>query len=517
MRPPLSFLPAQPSGIPVNPPGSQSLYASRLPVQCKLAVGSAQDPLEAEADAVAERITRTRAAAPPPAARPQSASFVAPRELPPIVPQVLRAPGQALEPATRSLMESRFQEDFSRVRIHSNQAAGESARAIHAHAYTLGNDIVFAPGKYNPSTGDGARLLAHELAHTLQQRPLSHPAVIRRDPDDKSKPPDDQSRAQRKPAPVNDISDNPMHEEREITAFDVTPGNKRPWNLNLLTKTIVNALRAEDRAYIRIEGVFPTIAGEDDPKENAYERAETVRRALIQWIGPGKFADDRFEVVFADGQIGDPQIRVNVAYHGVNVSNPALPELSISKPMPSPNASQKTSDDDSSDIQSAIGGQWTWHMNRPGKADATVQLQLTRGSGAAQELYQFQVDPSTGDMQFLAGAQLQKESEAKTVEILKGAIKGKVKASVFLDILGGITRAGGSASGSLTFQIQAGAQVTAVFGSLTVALQVAPSITYQAGQPIALDFNVSPQAGMTSLPNRNFPPFLGIPIIVGTF
>ena len=92
-----------------------------------------------------------------------------------------------------------------------------------------------------------------------------------------------------------------------------------------------------------------------------------------------------------------------------------------------------------------------------------------------------------------------------------------MKASVFIDLLGGITRSKGAASGSITFQVQAGAQVTAIFGPVTISLQAAPSVTYQAGQPIAVDFNVSPQGGQSSLPSKNFPPFIGIPLIVGTF
>jgi hypothetical protein len=141
-------------------------------------------------------------------------------------------------------------------------------------------------------------------------------------------------------------------------------------------------------------------------------------------------------------------------------------------------------------------------------------VQLTRGSGAAQAVYQFGVNLDTGDIQALAGGQLQKES--RTVEVLKSALK--VKASVFVQLLGGVTRAKGDASGSITFQVQAGAQVTAIFGPVTVAIQAAPSITFQAGQPIALDFNLAPQGGQTTLPpSKALPPFIGIPIIVGTF
>lgn len=89
--------------------------------------------------------------------------------LPPVVQEVLRAPGQPLEPATRAFMESRFGHDFSRVRVHTDAKAAESARAVNARAYTVGRDVVFGEGGYAPDTSDGRRLMAHELAHVVQQ------------------------------------------------------------------------------------------------------------------------------------------------------------------------------------------------------------------------------------------------------------------------------------------------------------------------------------------------------------
>ena len=74
-------------------------------------------------------------------------------------------------------MESRFGHDFSQVRIHSDHSAAESAEALDAGAYTLGNSIVFGHGQYAPRRAQGERLLAHELAHVVQQR-VSGPQVI---------------------------------------------------------------------------------------------------------------------------------------------------------------------------------------------------------------------------------------------------------------------------------------------------------------------------------------------------
>ena len=430
----------------------------------------------------------------------------------------LRTPGQALDGGTQRWMEARLGAGFGGVRVHTGGVAAESARNVSARAYAVGNDVVFAAGAYRPDTLAGRRLIAHELAHVAQ----GNGAVVRRqtEKEEQAQQGQPQGGGARQPAPVNDVSDNPEHEIREISKFDVTPGNKRPWNLNKLTTTIVGLLKAEPRAYIRVLGAHPVIQGEDEPQQAAFERAEMVKKALIQWIGPGKFDESRFYTGFATGEIGDPQVIVEVGYEGKVISEgtasagprvPNPPRFGPLDPMP-----QGKTGDDGGDLQSAVGGQWTWHLNRQAKPDKTVQVQLQRGSGAAQSVYQFQINVDTGDVQAMAGGQLQKESDTKTIEVLKKAIK--IKASVFIQVLGGISKAKGDASGSITFQVQAGAQVTAIFGPVTVAIQAAPSVTYQAGQPIAVDFGVAPQAGMSQLPDpQKFPPFIGIPILVGTF
>src|SRR5919199_2087942 len=71
-------------------------------------------------------------------------------EVPPIVDEVLRSPGQPLDTDTRTFMESRFGYDFSQIQIHTDAKAAESAKAINALAYTVGRDIVFRTGIYSP-------------------------------------------------------------------------------------------------------------------------------------------------------------------------------------------------------------------------------------------------------------------------------------------------------------------------------------------------------------------------------
>ncbi len=91
-------------------------------------------------------------------------------EVPPIVHEVLRSPGQALDPATRAFMEPRFGHGFSQVRVHADARAAESAQQINAKAYTVGQHIAFASNRYKPESESGRHLLAHELTHTIQQR-----------------------------------------------------------------------------------------------------------------------------------------------------------------------------------------------------------------------------------------------------------------------------------------------------------------------------------------------------------
>lgn len=88
----------------------------------------------------------------------------------PAVDSVLSSGGQPLESSTQRSMEALFNEDFSNVRVHTDAEASESARSVNALAYTAGEDVVFGASQYNPDTAAGHELLAHELAHTVQQR-----------------------------------------------------------------------------------------------------------------------------------------------------------------------------------------------------------------------------------------------------------------------------------------------------------------------------------------------------------
>jgi hypothetical protein len=88
---------------------------------------------------------------------------------PPVESALQQGRGRPLDAETRALMEARFEHDFGAVRVHSDGRAAASAREVNARAYTVGRDVVFAAGEFVPQTSGGRQLLAHELAHVVQQ------------------------------------------------------------------------------------------------------------------------------------------------------------------------------------------------------------------------------------------------------------------------------------------------------------------------------------------------------------
>ena len=164
--------------------------ASVLP---KLTLGRLDDPLEHEADRVADKVMRTPVATRPASAGGSNAgggantaaSHVA---APAAVKDALATPGEAINDEARSFFEPRFGRDFSGVRIHADATAAKSAAAIGARAYTAGSHIVFGSSQYAPTSRAGRNLLAHELAHVVQAgRSTTGDALVRRAPGDAMK------------------------------------------------------------------------------------------------------------------------------------------------------------------------------------------------------------------------------------------------------------------------------------------------------------------------------------------
>jgi hypothetical protein len=153
-----------------------------LGLQRRIEIGAADDPYEREADRVADAVVAGNVS---PAQRAIQRLAAGPVSLgvpaaPASVGVTLSAAGRPLEPALRSEMEQRFGHDFSRVRIHSDAAAARSARDVNAHAYTVGQNVVFGAGRFAPATQEGRRLIAHELTHVVQQSDSNGVTTLRR-------------------------------------------------------------------------------------------------------------------------------------------------------------------------------------------------------------------------------------------------------------------------------------------------------------------------------------------------
>ena len=172
---------------------------SYLPIQCSLTVGAVDDPLEHEAEAMADTVMRMpqqnfiqrkcseckkeeeelihRKPLSSFIQRKQSSSGV---EVSDKVSQSINSSkgnGSKIESSTRTFMENSFGADFSNVNIHIDTEASQLNRELNAKAFTIGNDIYFNERQYDPVSDSGKHLLAHELTHTLQQS-----GTIQRDP-----------------------------------------------------------------------------------------------------------------------------------------------------------------------------------------------------------------------------------------------------------------------------------------------------------------------------------------------
>ena len=161
--------------------------ASMKRLQTKLSIGASNDPLEQEADRVADQLMSaatdpTINSAPPRIQRFTAHSAGENSMAPASVDRVLASSDRPLEPTLRQDMEQRFGHDFSRVKVHAGAAAEQSVRDVNAHAYTVGHSMVFGAGQFAPGTHEGRRLLAHELTHVVQQSGATS-ATVRRQVD----------------------------------------------------------------------------------------------------------------------------------------------------------------------------------------------------------------------------------------------------------------------------------------------------------------------------------------------
>lgn len=182
--------------------GNQSSYTAseNIFIQPKLNIGRVDDPMEVEADAMADKVMRMpdtnfirrrcahceeeeKAQLKPLSSFVQKKeaggeSTVASHNVTTGI-DASRGKGNSMNDSTRNFMESRFGANFGGVKIHTNNEAIQLSQELNARAFTVGNDIYFNRGEYQPHSASGKQLLAHELTHTIQQG-----SVIRRSPKD---------------------------------------------------------------------------------------------------------------------------------------------------------------------------------------------------------------------------------------------------------------------------------------------------------------------------------------------
>ncbi len=198
-------------------------------VQTKLTVGAPDDKYEQEADQVAQRVMRM----PDPLgklnndledgeetvvrkqengeenteliqAKKDILSAPASPEFTAMVSEI-HGGGKPLPPSVRDYFEPQFQQSFKNVRLHTDSRAASAAQSIHARAFTLGNDIAFAPGEYSTDSIKGKRLLAHELTHVVQQSSSGTPLLtIQRNGSDAT----------------DDVELTPQHENQSIAVWE---------------------------------------------------------------------------------------------------------------------------------------------------------------------------------------------------------------------------------------------------------------------------------------------------------
>jgi outer membrane protein OmpA-like peptidoglycan-associated protein len=267
--------------------------------------------------------------------------------VPPIVHDVLRSPGEALDAATRAALEPRFGHDFSRIKVHADAKAADSARQVNALAYTVGEDVVFARGQYQPGSSQGQRLIAHELTHTIQQaggtslrgagpsesrlegeaQAVSRAALEGREVSVAARAPLGLSR-QPAPGAAPDVISGATPAAVVATDPDtidgfatgsavITPANQG--KLQAIAVRIQSALKERPDSRVRVVGHTDAQGQEGDNFKLGMRRAEATRDALIKLAVPAKNIDiaskGQTEPVDASPQKDNPRNRrVEVKY-----------------------------------------------------------------------------------------------------------------------------------------------------------------------------------------------------------
>jgi hypothetical protein len=290
---------------PSSPPATEPLLAA---MQMKLVVGQANDPLEHEADRIADRVMRMpaplRTASGATLQRKCAACEEEERsgtlrakqhyvressgtQAPAVVDEVLRSAGEPLDAPTRDFFEPRFGRDFSQVRVHANDRAAKSAQSIGALAYTVGPHIAFAAGQYAPGGDRGRHLLAHELAHTIQQghsRIQRHPDALQQGRVGLVDSPEESDEIEAGPTEVAGTTEQRIQRaatwkgatvHETLNSAQITFGGGDPVTRPLLNGTKLVTL-ADGAGAIKVPGVTTQPLPSTDPKATWMAKVDTV-------------------------------------------------------------------------------------------------------------------------------------------------------------------------------------------------------------------------------------------------
>jgi hypothetical protein len=243
-----------------------------------------------------------------------------------------QAGGHALSQSLRDFFEPRFGHDFRQVRVHTDARASEAATAINARAFTMANHILFRSEEYAPDTPMGRRLLAHELAHVVQQR--GGPSV----PEVQLQP------IEKEPAalPLTGLREFSVPGDGETAGSQADAKQSRPsgtiarynvnkngkilgWNMDHIAREVYQALKSTN-AYIQINGYYPYGETEFDPTVPI----NVAKRAIVAWLGVSKIPDLDQRIVTYYGR-GGPfpkniggEIDIRVAYSSLGPGARAL-------------------------------------------------------------------------------------------------------------------------------------------------------------------------------------------------
>ncbi len=252
--------------------------------------------------------------------------------IPPVVHEVLNSKGEPLNESTRAFMEPRFGHDFSGVRVHTDARAAESAGAVNAHAYTVGRDVVFAPGQYQPSTEAGNALIAHELSHVLQQEGTdSQTAKAISDPADASEREADSvagSVLRNEPVAVNQSPSATMQTLSVGEGIGIGAGAAALGGIGIGIAALAGAFDKEDFSLTELDGYLMSlkknkrIEGKRDSdniardvvKKNMFKGTDLfVRILLIEEMLDGAAGDDDEDAILVILSDATPKERQTIA------------------------------------------------------------------------------------------------------------------------------------------------------------------------------------------------------------